>query len=53
MARRIAAVLIDLSGTIHIDDTVIPGAIEALKRYVYSQFFKGKHVQRPLHVMHI
>lgn len=32
MARRIAAVLIDLSGTIHIDDTVIPGAIEALKR---------------------
>ncbi|XP_045102925.1 haloacid dehalogenase-like hydrolase domain-containing protein 2 isoform X2 [Portunus trituberculatus] len=32
MAKRIAAVLIDLSGTIHIEDTVIPGAIEALKR---------------------
>lgn len=25
-------VLIDLSGTLHVDDTVIPGAIEALKR---------------------
>ncbi|XP_068218808.1 haloacid dehalogenase-like hydrolase domain-containing protein 2 [Palaemon carinicauda] len=32
MARRIGAILIDLSGTIHIDDTVLPGAIEALKR---------------------
>lgn len=32
MARRIAAVLIDLSGTIHIEDAVIPGAIDALKR---------------------
>ncbi|XP_071537931.1 haloacid dehalogenase-like hydrolase domain-containing protein 2 [Panulirus ornatus] len=32
MARRVAAVLIDLSGTIHIEDYVIPGSIEALKR---------------------
>lgn len=32
MARRIGAILIDLSGTIHVDDTVLPGAIEALKR---------------------
>ncbi|XP_063887422.1 haloacid dehalogenase-like hydrolase domain-containing protein 2 isoform X3 [Scylla paramamosain] len=32
MAKRIAAVLIDLSGTIHIEDAIIPGAIEALKR---------------------
>lgn len=44
MAKRIAAVLIDLSGTIHIDDAVIPGAIEALKRYVHLQSFL---VQRP------
>ena len=28
----LAPVLIDLSGTIHIDDAVIPGAVEALKR---------------------
>ena len=33
MSRRISAVLIDLSGTLHIDDFVIPGAIPALKRY--------------------
>lgn len=28
----IRAVLIDLSGTIHIDNKVIPGAIEAIQR---------------------
>ncbi|XP_067005109.2 haloacid dehalogenase-like hydrolase domain-containing protein 2 [Anabrus simplex] len=28
----IKAVLIDLSGTLHIDDTAIPGAVDALKR---------------------
>lgn len=28
----IRAVLIDLSGTLHIDSTAIPGAIEALQR---------------------
>ncbi|KAK7081045.1 Haloacid dehalogenase-like hydrolase domain-containing protein 2 [Halocaridina rubra] len=32
MARFIRAVLIDLSGTIHIDDIVLPGAKEALQR---------------------
>lgn len=32
MANKIKLVLIDLSGTLHIDDTVIPGAVEALKR---------------------
>ncbi|CAB3378538.1 Hypothetical predicted protein [Cloeon dipterum] len=32
MLNRIRAVLIDLSGTLHIDDTAIPGAVEALKR---------------------
>ncbi|CAG0886844.1 unnamed protein product [Darwinula stevensoni] len=28
----LSAVLIDLSGTLHIEDTVVPGAVEALKR---------------------
>ncbi|XP_027223537.2 haloacid dehalogenase-like hydrolase domain-containing protein 2 isoform X3 [Penaeus vannamei] len=32
MSKRIGAVLIDLSGTIHVDDAVIPGSIEALKK---------------------
>ncbi|CAD6231965.1 GSCOCG00001675001-RA-CDS [Cotesia congregata] len=32
MANKIKAVFIDLSGTIHIDNTIIPGAIEALKK---------------------
>ncbi|GLD93583.1 hypothetical protein PINS_up002175 [Pythium insidiosum] len=31
-ARRVRGVLIDLSGTLHIDDEVIPGAIAALDR---------------------
>ncbi|XP_078051032.1 haloacid dehalogenase-like hydrolase domain-containing protein 2 isoform X2 [Augochlora pura] len=32
MTRQIRMVLIDLSGTLHIDSTVIPGAVEALTR---------------------
>ncbi|KYN17925.1 PREDICTED: haloacid dehalogenase-like hydrolase domain-containing protein 2 isoform X3 [Trachymyrmex cornetzi] len=32
MARQITTVLIDLSGTLHIDNTAIPGAIQALNR---------------------
>ncbi|KAG8036799.1 hypothetical protein G9C98_004121 [Cotesia typhae] len=32
MANKIKAVFIDLSGTIHIDNNIIPGAIEALKK---------------------
>ncbi|XP_031827293.1 haloacid dehalogenase-like hydrolase domain-containing protein 2 [Nomia melanderi] len=32
MAKQIRMVLIDLSGTLHIDNTVIPGAVEALIR---------------------
>ena len=32
MYRSIKTVLIDLSGTLHIDDVAIPGAVEALKR---------------------
>ena len=36
MAVRIGlrAVLIDLSGTLHVEDTVVPGAVEALKRFL-------------------
>ena len=30
----IRGVMVDLSGTLHIDNTVIPGSIEALKRYL-------------------
>lgn len=30
--RHIRAVLIDLSGTVHIGDDVIPGAVEAIER---------------------
>lgn len=33
MAKSIKSVLIDLSGTLHIDNNVIPGAVEALERY--------------------
>jgi len=32
MTARIAAALIDLSGTLHIEDSVIPGTVEALRR---------------------
>jgi ribonucleotide monophosphatase NagD (HAD superfamily) len=34
MSAKIAAALIDLSGTLHVEDVVIPGAIEALRRYL-------------------
>jgi len=40
MAARIGAALIDLSGTLHVEDSVIPCAIEALCRFV-SQYFMG------------
>lgn len=30
-------VLIDLSGTLHVADEVIPGAVEALKRFVCNE----------------
>ncbi|XP_031781490.1 haloacid dehalogenase-like hydrolase domain-containing protein 2 [Nasonia vitripennis] len=32
MSKKIKSILIDLSGTLHIDDTAIPGAVDALKR---------------------
>lgn len=28
----VKAILIDLSGTLHVEDTAIPGAVDALKR---------------------
>lgn len=31
--RALKAVLIDLSGTLHIEDTAVPGAQEALNRW--------------------
>jgi len=36
MTLKIGAALIDLSGTLHVEDAVIPGAIEALCRYVWT-----------------
>lgn len=44
MSRPIA-LLIDLSGTLHIEDHAIPGAVEALKRlYSQSNRFRVKFV---------
>jgi ribonucleotide monophosphatase NagD (HAD superfamily) len=37
MSNTIRGVLIDLSGTIHIDKKVIPGAIEAIQRLKQSK----------------
>ena len=40
--NNLRAVLIDLSGTIHIEDTEIPGSIKALERYcetIHVQIF--------------
>lgn len=31
--NKLKAILIDLSGTLHIENDAIPGSIEALKRY--------------------
>lgn len=39
MAKQITTVLIDLSGTLHIDNTVIPGAAQALKRCFFFFYF--------------
>lgn len=35
--RALKAVLVDLSGTIHVEDTALPGAQEALKRQAILQ----------------
>ena len=36
MSRRVTAALVDLSGTIHVDDVAIKGAKEALNKYALS-----------------
>lgn len=42
MARRaLKAVLVDLNGTLHVEDSAVPGAQEALKRQVFPSFFFG------------
>lgn len=48
---KIKAILIDLSGTIHIDDEPTPNAIQALNKLVscfvlvfYSPHTKNKHI---------
>lgn len=33
MTKQITTVLIDLSGTLHIDNAIVPGAVQALNRY--------------------
>lgn len=40
MAAKIRGVLIDLSGTIHVENSVIPGSIQALKRYGRTDSFR-------------
>ncbi|MCL4137101.1 UNVERIFIED_CONTAM: hypothetical protein GTU68_033502 [Idotea baltica] len=44
LSNRIGVLLIDLSGTLHIDDAVIPGAIEALQRLRDAKGIKLKFV---------
>lgn len=39
MARQITTVLIDLSGTLHIDNIAIPGAVQALNRLNFFSSF--------------
>ncbi|XP_029177175.1 clathrin heavy chain-like [Nylanderia fulva] len=46
MAKQITTVSIDLSGTLHIDDTIVPGAVQALNRCnespVWSQLARAQ-----------
>lgn len=43
MAKQIKMVLIDLSGTLHIDNSAIPGAVEALNRWFFIEFMTIIH----------
>jgi HAD superfamily hydrolase (TIGR01458 family) len=55
MNRRIAAALIDLSGTLHIEDTLIPGAVEALCRLQSADVlvkFVTNTTKLPLRLLH-
>ncbi|KAI2586766.1 haloacid dehalogenase like hydrolase domain containing 2, partial [Homo sapiens] len=40
--RALKAVLVDLSGTLHIEDAAVPGAQEALKRFVTNTTKESK-----------
>lgn len=44
MAAKKLAVLLDLSGTLHVEDTAIPGAIEALRRLMSNEKYAVKFV---------
>ena len=44
MASKLKAILIDLSGTLHIEDHAIPGAVEALKKLISSNEYAIKFV---------
>lgn len=49
--RALKAVLVDLNGTLHIEDSAVPGAQEALKRQVSPLFWvcSGRLCQCCLH----
>ena len=42
LKNQLKAVLIDLSGTLHVENQVTPGAVEALKRYRIALMWIGK-----------
>lgn len=55
MPRRIETVLVDLSGTLHIEDSAIPGALEALTRLRDSNVklkFVTNTTKEPLRLLH-
>lgn len=55
MSRKVQTVLVDLSGTLTIEDYVIPGAIEALKRLRQSNVnlkFVTNTTKEPLRLVH-
>jgi len=55
MTGKFAAALIDLSGTLHIEDLAIPGAVEALRRLRTSGIrlkFVTNTTKEPLRVVH-
>ena len=47
--RALKAVLVDLSGTLHIEDAAVLGAQEALKRQALLQFSWRVCLQVPFH----
>lgn len=47
--RAVKAVLIDLSGTLHVEDTAVAGAQEALSRWGWGW---GSHEETTVSVVH-